>query len=124
MNIGRSFGGTNLEHARVHNRRAVFDVIRRAGSISRAMIAKETGLTVQTISNIVEDLAGVALLTIGDPVRGGRGQPYSINPSGGWTVGVHVSRHGTSVVLMDLAGRVVAADEISLDPKTPHETIP
>jgi predicted NBD/HSP70 family sugar kinase len=124
MNIGRSFGGTNLEHARFHNRRAVLDVVRRAGTIPRSEIARETGLTLQTISNIVEDLASEGLLLVGNPVRGGRGQPYSINPQGGWTVGVHVSRHRTSIVLMDFSGKVVVAEDVPLDPKTPQETLP
>lgn len=124
MNIGRSFGGTNLEHARFHNRRAVVDVIRRAGTIPRSEIARETGLTIQTISNIVEELVGEGLLTVGEPVRGGRGQPYSINPAGGWTVGIHVARHQTVVVLMDFSGNVVAHNELPQAPKTPQDTAP
>lgn len=124
MNIGRGFGGTNLEHARFHNRRAVIDVIRRAGTIPRSEIARETGLTLQTISNIVDELVGEGLLAVGAPVRGGRGQPYSINPAGGWTVGIHVARHGTVMVLMDFSGQVVAQRELAQAPKTPEDTAP
>lgn len=124
MNIGRSFGGTNLEHARFHNRRAVVDVVRRAGTIARSGIAQETGLTLQTISNIVEDLVAEGLLNVGEPVLRGRGQPYSINPAGGWTVGAHVARNATVLVLMDFAGRVVAQEELARAPKTPRDTAP
>ena len=78
----RSLGGTNLEHARSHNRRAVLEVVRRAGSISRADIARQTSLTLQTISNIVLELEDTGLLISGSTVRNGRGQPsvpFSIN---------------------------------------------
>lgn len=124
MSIGRSFGGTNLELARFHNRRAVVDVVRRAGTISRSDIAQETGLALQTISNIVEDLVDEGLLNKGEPVARGRGQPYSINPAGGWTVGIQVTRHRTVLVLMDFSGKVVTQEESPLAPKTPEETAP
>ncbi|HVM82832.1 MAG TPA: helix-turn-helix domain-containing protein, partial [Candidatus Binatia bacterium] len=48
--------GTNLEHARSHNRRVVLEAVRLHGSLSRAEIARFTMLTSQTVSNIVEEL--------------------------------------------------------------------
>lgn len=48
--------GTNLEHARLHNRRVVLEAIRQAGRLTRADLTRLTSLTAQTISNIVAEL--------------------------------------------------------------------
>jgi len=124
---GRQIAGTNLEFTRSHNRRAVLEAVRRAGTLSRAEIARQTALTVQTISNIVEELSKTGLLVAGEPIRGGRGQPsvpYSINPDGGCSFGFHIAHHAVIAVLADLTGRPVATRELAESPKTPAETAP
>jgi predicted NBD/HSP70 family sugar kinase len=123
----RSLGGTNLEHARSHNRRAVLEVVRRAGTISRADIARQTSLTLQTISNIVLELEETGLLIGGKTIRNGRGQPsvpYSINPNGGWTIGIHIARHAVFGVLADLTGKPVATLHRAVQPNGPEEAAP
>jgi predicted NBD/HSP70 family sugar kinase len=123
----RSLGGTNLEHARSHNRRAVLEVVRRAGVISRADIARQTSLTLQTISNIVQELEETGLLIAGSTVRNGRGQPsvpYSINPKGGWTIGIHIARHAVFAVLADLTGKPVATLQRHVQPNGPEQAAP
>src|SRR5690606_23465247 len=54
--------GTNLEHARVHNLRTVLEMARLYGPISRADTARRTGLTAQTVSNLVSVLLEQGLL--------------------------------------------------------------
>src|SRR4051794_39070652 len=123
----RQIAGTNLEYARSHNRRAVLEAVRRAGTLSRADIARQTSLTAQTISNIVDELAKTGFLIAGEPVRGGRGQPsipYSINPGGGWSLGFHLARHAVIAVLADLTGQPVATRELPESPTTPAEAAP
>lgn len=123
----RSLGGTNLEHARSHNRRAVLEVVRRAGAISRADIARQTSLTLQTISNIVLELEETGLLIAGATVRNGRGQPsvpFAINPNGGWTIGIHIARHAVFAVLADLTGEPVATLQRAVQPDGPEEAAP
>ena len=125
--LEHSLGGTNLEHARSHNRRAVLEVVRRAGVISRADIARRTSLTLQTISNIVLELQESGLLSAGAAVRNGRGQPsipFSINPKGGWTIGIHIARHAVFGVLADLTGKPVAKLQRSVQPEGPNEAAP
>jgi predicted NBD/HSP70 family sugar kinase len=119
----RQIGGTNLEHARFHNRRTVLEIVRRAGNISRADIARQTGLTVQTISNIVGELEQTGLLVAGAPTRGGRGQPYALNPSGGWSIGIHVARHSVIGVLTDLTGAPLARHEVAATPDGPEDAV-
>ena len=50
--------GTNIEYARLHNERVALEAIRHFEPTSRAEIARQTGLTVQTVSNIVDELIG------------------------------------------------------------------
>ena len=119
--------GTNLEHARSHNRRAVLEAVRLGVSLSRADIARKTSLTIQTISNIVVELEEKGLLLAGANHRNPRGQPsvpYSINPSGGYSIGFHIARHGVIGVLTDLMGNVLAQHEVAANPIDPIEATP
>lgn len=99
--------GTNLEHARLHNRRVVLEAIRQAGRLTRADLTRLTSLTAQTISNIVAELVAESMLTTHAPEKTARGQPpipLSINPDGGFSVGFHVEQHQVLAVLLDLKG--------------------
>lgn len=99
--------GTNLEHARLHNRRVVLEAIRQAGRLTRADLTRITSLTAQTISNIVAELLDEAKLFTHAPEKTARGQPpipLSINPDGGYSIGFHVEQHQVVAVLLDLKG--------------------
>lgn len=99
--------GTNLEHARLHNRRVVLEAIRQAGRLTRADLTRLTSLTAQTISNIVAELLAESKLLAHAPKRTPRGQPpvpLSINPDGGFSIGFHVEQHQVIAVLLDLKG--------------------
>jgi predicted NBD/HSP70 family sugar kinase len=122
-----STAGTNLAHARSHNRRAVLEAVRLGGALSRADIARRTSLTIQTISNIVTELEEKGLLLAGTINRNPRGQPsipYSINPKGAASVGFHIARHGIIGVLTDLTGQVLAENEVIADAVTPAVATP
>jgi predicted NBD/HSP70 family sugar kinase len=122
-----STAGTNLEHARSHNRRAVLEAVRLGGALSRADIARRTSLTIQTISNIVTELEAKGLLVAGTINRNPRGQPsipYSINPKGAASAGFHIARHGIIAVLTDLTGKVLAESEVVADAVTPAVATP
>lgn len=118
--------GTNLTRAHSHNRRTVLQTLRHSGSATRSQIAAATGLTLQTISNITEALIDEQLVIAGrsQSQRNRHGQPYAIDPSGGWTVGVHVARYGTHAVAMDFAGQIIGSLPRNDRPKTPDETAP
>ncbi|SFR86268.1 Sugar kinase of the NBD/HSP70 family, may contain an N-terminal HTH domain [Dyella sp. OK004] len=99
--------GTNLEHARLHNRRVVLEAIRQAGRLTRADLTRLTSLTAQTISNIVAELIAESKLSAHAPEKIARGQPpipLSINPDGGFSIGFHVEQHQIVAVLLDLKG--------------------
>lgn len=102
--------GTNQEVGRPHNRRIVLKAIRQKGPVSRAQIARQVGLTVQTVSNIASELhdRGFVLLSPGKPK--GRGFPapsLEVNPSGGFACGIYVTPRGIEAGLMNLAGEMI-----------------
>ncbi|WP_417811584.1 ROK family protein [Thalassospira alkalitolerans] len=102
-----SVTGTNLLHAKNHNRRAILDAVRRHDGLSRADITRLTNLSAQTISNLVGELEEAGLLLAGEPVRQKRGQParpYRLNPDGGYAIGFQLTGTQIDAVLVDLMG--------------------
>ncbi len=102
--------GTNQEFGRPFNRRIVLESIRLHAPTKRADIARRVGLTVQTVSTIVRELEeqGYILSLRDEP--SGRGLPpsqLSINPEGGYAVGIHVTPLGVDAALVNLSGEVV-----------------
>lgn len=120
--------GTNLEHARSHNRRAVLETIRLNQQLTRADLARLTALTPQTVSNITAELLEAGMLLAGQPLReGARGQPavpLSINPDGAYSMGVHLDHQRVIMVLSDLSGRVRARAEREVRQPEPALALP
>ncbi len=106
--------GTNIEHATALNRRVVLEAVRRHAPVSRAEIARATGLSPQTISNIVAELDAAGLVRAGGRRAGRRGQPateITLDPRGGFAAGLHLGHRRIAGVLVDLAGAVLATEE-------------
>lgn len=92
----------------------MLDALRRARhDLSRAELSERTGLSAQSITNIVRRLSERGLVTEDAPaVPHGRGRPASplrLDPAGRFAVGVHVDPTVTSVVLVDLTAAVVGS---------------
>ena len=86
--------GTNQEFGRPYNRRIVLETIRLYGPIARADIARRVGLTIQTVSNIVRELEEKGFLVARREAPKGRGSPaesLTLNPNGGFAVGIDVT---------------------------------
>ena len=119
--------GTNIEHTRSFNRRVVLEAVRRHGPISRAEIARLTSLTAQTVSNIASELQDGGLIRSEGRRRTGRGQPpveLSINPEGGYTVGLQLDHRRLSGVLVNLAGEVRERTESEIGRAAPEIALP
>jgi predicted NBD/HSP70 family sugar kinase len=93
------------------NQRVVLDRIRRAtDGVSRVELAASTGLSLQTISNIVTRLRARGLVVEGERRVEGRGKPRTmlhLDPRGAYALGVHVDPAVVTAVLTDLDGEVV-----------------
>ena len=103
--------GTNLSHAKRHNLQIVHETIRLYAPISRADVARRTGLTAQTISNLVRQLVAAGLVIETARATGGRGAPpiqLEVNPDAAFAVGLDLDTDHLTGVLVDLSGQVRA----------------
>jgi predicted NBD/HSP70 family sugar kinase len=103
--------GTNLERAGDHNQRVTLHAIRVTSPITRAELAKITGLTAPAIANITKRLLTDKLILEAGRRRGGRGQPATklvINPDAWFSIGLNVDRDHITMVVLDFEGRVRA----------------
>ena len=118
--------GTNLEHTRAYNRRAVFEMIRVGGPISRAEVARQTSLTLQSVSNLVGDLIGKGLILDQGRQIIKRGQPpvlYTLNPEGAFSIGVSLERDHITAALMNLAGETLARTRLMITEVQPADAV-
>jgi predicted NBD/HSP70 family sugar kinase len=124
--LSESVTGTNLLHAKSHNRRAILDAVRRRDGLSRADITRITNLSAQAVSNLVAELEEAGLLLAGEPVRQKRGQParpYRLNPQGGFAIGFQLSGTQIDAVLVDLLGEERARSSLQINHPDPHQTV-
>src|SRR5258708_21582926 len=70
--------GTNLERAHLLNQRVVLETVRLSEPVSRIEIARLTGLTNQTVFNIVEDLHRIGLIQNFGRITAELGQPAKL----------------------------------------------
>ncbi len=111
---------------RAYNARLIVNEIRQAGALSKAEIARRTGLSGQAASVIVNALLADGILQKEPKVRGQVGQPstpYSPNPRGAFSVGVKIGRRSLEVILVDLLGQTVSRREESYDVPYPEHTL-
>ena len=108
--------GTNLPAMADFNQSVILDAIRRAAAgLSRVQLAEATGLSAQTISNIVRRLLDAQLVGEAGREVVGPGKPRTmlrLNPEGRYALGVHLDPTVTTTVMLDLVGTVVARDRI------------
>ena len=108
------------EHARSHNRSLVLQTLYRSGEQSRADLARETGLTRVTVSDLVAELLAEGLVVeLGQREAARPGKPavlLDINRTAHQIVGVDLSDHDRfRGAVMDLDGALLATAEIPLE---------
>jgi len=103
--------GTNLPWVGSFNRTVILDEIRKhADGLSRVELADRTGLTPQTVSNIVRRLLREELVTESGRVPSAGGKPRTnlkLNALAYYAVGIHLDPDVTACVAVDLRGQVV-----------------
>jgi len=104
--------GTNLSRVAGFNEAVVIDAVRRApGGLSRVEISEQTGLSAQTVSNIVRRMLEAGLLLERDRIAQGLGKPRTplvLHPTGRYAIGVHLDPLVTTLVVVNLVGEVAA----------------
>ncbi len=104
-------GGANQVRVRAYNERLVLSLVRSHEALSKADIARASGLSAQTVSVIMRALEKDGLLIKGEPVRGKVGQPsvpMSLHAEGVFAFGLKIGRRSADMILMDFVGGVRA----------------
>ncbi len=108
------FSANSASRVRHHNRRVLLHALRLEGSLSRAELARATGLTPQAIANIVEDLIGAGLVREAGRRKAKRGQPpieIEIAKDGGYALGIRIDRTHFHAAAADLGGDIIETRE-------------
>jgi len=106
---GAALRGTNQTGMRDWNERLVLSLVRNQKALAKAEIARQTGLSAQTVSVIMRALEHEGLLDRGEPVRGKVGQPsvpMSLAADGAFFLGLKIGRRSSEMVLVDFHGRL------------------
>lgn len=107
--------GANLPAIAAFNETVVLDAVRRSeGGLSRVELASVSGLSAQTVTNVVRRLLAQGLIQeAGKQNEGSPGKPRTLlrlDPAGAYAVGVHLDPTVITCVLLDLEGEVVEHD--------------
>ncbi|WP_341359181.1 ROK family transcriptional regulator [Georgenia sp. M64] len=109
--------------ARPHNRALILQTLYRDGTQSRADLARSTGLTRVTVSDLVADLLADGLVAEVGPRGGSRpGKPATLlefSRDASHIVGIDLSDHSLfRGAVLDLGGQVLSRAEVELDGAT------
>jgi predicted NBD/HSP70 family sugar kinase len=112
----------SLESLRARNRLRVVDALRSRGSVSRADIARLTGLSRTTVSSLVTDLQATGLVVerevAGAPAGTQGGRPptlLALHSSAGAIVGIDFGHRHVRVAVGDLSSTVLAEAAADID---------
>ncbi len=107
----RTFAAGTPSLLKAINERTILELIRDEGMLSRAQMARRSGLSKPTVSQALVGLAdaGLVLETGRSTGRKGPGAAlYALNPRSGFVVGLDVGRNWVRAALADITGRFVA----------------
>lgn len=91
------------------NERIIMTLLARHGAMSRAALARLTGLAPHSVTRLVDPLLKRGFLREGAVQGTGRGKPstpLSLDPLGAFSIGLSVMTDAVSLVLLDLTGQV------------------
>jgi len=95
----------------------LIELVRRSGPISRAELARQSGLGAPTVSTIASQLLerGIFIEVATAPSNGGR-PPVLLNldPKAGYVIGIKLRGDGLTTVVCDLNAQVIATRETSV----------
>lgn len=99
----------NADYTKEYNRKTVLRILMHQ-AMSRAELARTTGLTRASISLIAEQLLESGLVTELEPLSAGRGRsgiPLKVRPDAYYALAVDLARKGCSVGLCDIGGNLL-----------------
>lgn len=122
--IVRKLGGVNQSGVRNHNERLLMSMLQRSGGMAGSDMARQAGLSPQTVSVILRKLEKDGLLRRGDPVRGKVGKPsipMQLDPNGIFAFGLKIGRRSADLLVLDFVGKVRAQLKKAYEYPVPEE---
>ena len=98
--------------------RVLLHILRREGALSKAELARLSGMSAQGVAVIMDGLVKHDLVIKGPKQRGRVGQPSTpllLNPAGALSLGVHVAPDGVALCLLDFLGELLEERSIAVD---------
>lgn len=95
-----------VRDVRQRNRRQALESIILSGQTTRAALAKESGLSVASVTNLVSELINEGLVIEAGLIASTGGRPITLlapNPTGAFMLGADVGERGVAVELFDLS---------------------
>lgn len=111
----------NAGYTKEYNRKLFLRLLRQE-EMSRAQIARATGLTRACTSLIADELLQEGIVEESAPVSTQRGRapiPLQLRGNAGYAVGVYLNRDGCTAGIVDMRGRVLEQERIRLDEQLP-----
>jgi predicted NBD/HSP70 family sugar kinase len=119
--------GTNLSRVKDFNEMVVLDLVRGSGPVGRPAVAATTGLTLQTVSNIVRRLLEADVVAeVAAPAGRADGRQrrlVRVNPDGAYSLGIHLVRGEVTAGVVDLAGEIRGRSQRPFDRHAPLDRV-
>ncbi|HEX6714445.1 MAG TPA: ROK family transcriptional regulator [Thermoleophilaceae bacterium] len=99
---------------RTLNQGALMQRLRDDGPLSRAQLARDTGLSKPTVSQALAELEAAGLVRAVGPAAPSRGRTallYEPDPTAGYVIGIDIGRAWIRVAVADLAGAIIARSD-------------
>lgn len=111
---------------RAFNERMIITALLRSKPLSKAEIARKTGLSGQAATVIVNRLIEEGLLEKRMKIRGQIGQPstpIAPKPDGAFSLGLKIGRRSVEAVLVNFVGEIVAQEAVAYHAPLPEPTM-
>lgn len=115
----------NSEYTKEYNRKLILRLL-RSRPMSRAEIARQTGLTRASVSLIANDLLEEGLVEELAPESSARGRmptPLTLRGDAGYAIGIYLNRKGCVAGVVDLNGKLYCQKHIQLSDKERFDPI-
>ncbi len=107
----------NADYTKEYNRKLVLRLLRHQ-PMSRAEIARRTGLTRACTSLIAAELLNDGAVREMAPVGGQRGRtptPLMLCSDAGYAIGIYLNRDGCTAGVVDITGNILAQERVRMD---------
>jgi predicted NBD/HSP70 family sugar kinase len=127
VEIGQETPGINAILQRSHNTQLVLHLFQLHRQLTRAEIAARTGLTFQTVANILERLHKRRWVRKLPPqrltARGAQSVPFELRGDAACSVGLQIDRDHISGLILNLAGEPLARRSVSVLSPSPTQAL-